>query len=133
LNSGEHNFLPCETFKNKSGVYVVDNFSLPYETIDLIFNRNNIFSNLQFHDPLQIKYNLYEKNHWRPYFTLERNNIWRGKFEPFYSLSNFGPCYSPGLVNKMKESLIKEMRVGITAARSGMNLPTKFKKKVNFI
>jgi hypothetical protein len=36
---------------------------------------------------------------------------------------------SPGLVNKMNEGLIKEIRVGITAARSGMNLQTKFKKK----
>ena len=33
----------------------------------------------------------------------------------------------------MKESLIKEMRVGITAARSGKNLQTKFKKKTEQI
>jgi hypothetical protein len=30
----------------------------------------------------------------------------------------------------MIEGLIKEMRVGVTAARSGMNLQTRFKKKV---
>ena len=30
----------------------------------------------------------------------------------------------------MIEALIKEIRVGITASRSGMNLQTKFKKKV---
>lgn len=44
-------------------------------------------------------------------------------------MTNFGPVLSPGLVNKMTNSLIKEVRVGIAAARSGMNLQTKFKKK----
>lgn len=66
---------------------------------------------------------------WIPYINPKNDMIWRGKFEPFYSMSNFGPVLSPGLVNKMNEGLIKEMRVGITAARSGMNLPTRFKKK----
>lgn len=128
----EVNFLPVDVFKDRSGKIIEDKQNLPYETIDCIFNRNNIYMNLQYHDPSQIKYNLYDNECWMPYIGLKSNQIWRGKFEPFYSLSNFGPVYSPGLVNKMKESLIKEVRVGITAARSGMNLQTRFKKKVNF-
>ena len=60
---------------------------------------------------------------------MENGNIWRGKFEPFYSICNFGPVYSPFLVKKMTDALIKEMRVGIAAARSGKNLATRFKKK----
>lgn len=76
-------------------------------------------------------YNLYDNTRWRPLFHTDNdNNIFKNKFEPFYSMTNFGPTCSPKLVNKMKESLIKEMRVGITAARSGKNLQTKFKKKV---
>jgi hypothetical protein len=95
----------------------------------LIFNRNNIYINKQYHDPAHINYNLYEKEEWMPYITLKDDQIWRGKFEPFYSPTSFGPVLSPNLINKMTESLIKEVRVGITAARSGMNLQTKFKKK----
>lgn len=44
-------------------------------------------------------------------------------------MSNFGPVISSGLIVKMSGALIKEVRVGIAAARSGMNLQTKFKKK----
>lgn len=121
------NFLPVDIFKDSSG-QVVEEIILPYETIDLIFNQNNIYANCQFHSPEQIYYNLYEKSQWLPYFMID-NNIWRGKFEPFYSVCNFGPVYSPSLVKKMTDALIKEMRVGIAAARSGKNLPTKFKKK----
>lgn len=128
----EMSLLPIEVFKGRNGKIVQENFSLPYETIDLIFNRNNIYMNMQYHDPMFIKYNLYDKECWRPYI-LNGDSIWRGKFEPFYSLTNFGPCYSPGLINKMKESLVKEMRVGLTAARSGKNLQTRFKKKNEYI
>jgi hypothetical protein len=77
-------------------------------------------------------YNIYDNQNWLPYVRFDNGDIFRGKFEPFYSVSNLGPVLSPGLVNKMRDSLIKEMRVGITAARSGMNLQTKFKKKVNY-
>lgn len=126
----EINFLPVDNFKDKTGNFIEEKINMPYETIDLIFNRNNIYFNMQYHDPYFIKYNLYDRECWRPYVSLSTDGIFRGRFEPFYSLTNFGPCYSPGLVNRMKESLIKEMRVGITAARSGMNLQTKFKKKV---
>lgn len=44
-------------------------------------------------------------------------------------MTNFGPVLSPNLVSKMSNALVKEVRVGIAAARSGMNLQTKFKKK----
>ena len=128
INKGnEKNFLPVDIFKVNG--QPVQDIVLPYETIDLIFNQNNIYANCQFHSPDQIYYNLYEKSQWLPYIKLENGNIWRGKFEPFYSICNFGPVYSPFLVKKMTDALIKEMRVGIAAARSGKNLPTRFKKK----
>ncbi len=131
MKSGnDYNLIPVDTFKDINGKMAVDNFKLPYETIDLIFNRNNVYANIQYHDPAFIKYNIYDRTQWLPYFFLKGDKIWNGKFEHFYPLLNFGSSYSPGMINKMKDSLIKEMRVGIMAARSGMNLETKFKKKV---
>jgi len=128
INKGdEKNFLPVDIFTEKGEI--VPDVQMPYETIDLIFNNNNIYANCQYHDPSNIYYNFYEKNQWYPYFIIDKKNIWRGKFETFYSLSNFGPVYSPGLIKKMTDALIKEMRVGIAAARSGKNLTTKFKPK----
>lgn len=57
--------------------------------------------------------------------------IWTGLFAPFYPLANFGPMISANLINKMREALIKEVRVGVSISRSSSNLQTKFKKKVN--
>ena len=129
LNKGnEKNFLAQDIFIDSSG-NKVETISLPYETIDLIFNQNNIYANCQYHSPDQIYYNIYDETQWLPYFRLEKNTIWRGKFPQFYSLCNFGPTHSPSVIRKMTDSLIKEMRVGICAARSGKNLPNKLKKK----
>lgn len=60
-----------------------------------------------------------------------KRKIWNGIFESFYPLANFGPPLSPNLINKMREALIKEVRVGVTISRSSLNMQTKFKKKVN--
>ena len=124
------NFLSVDIFKDKSGQVITNEPKLPYETIDLIFNRNNVYANMQYHDPAHIMYNLYDKNAWLPYFLLKGDQLFRGKVEPFYSISNFGSPYTPSLINRMKDNLIKEMRIGITAARSGLNLQTRFQKKV---
>ena len=61
----------------------------------------------------------------------QKKKIWNGIFESFYPLANFGPPVSPNLINKMREALIKEVRVGVTISRSSLNMQTKFKKKVN--
>lgn len=66
---------------------------------------------------------------WIPYFNCENDKIWRGKFDHFYNMSNFNSALSPGLIVKMTNSLVKEVRVGIAAFRSGINLQTRFKKK----
>jgi len=137
LRSQDNSFSPVEEFRDSTGNIVDDSLlNLPYETIDIIFNRNNIWISLNNHDPKMIKYNIYEKSRWMPYFDLEdehiskgQDKIWTGNFDMFYSLTNFGPIFKPKMVNKMRENLMKEIRVGITAARSGMSLPTRFKKK----
>jgi len=121
-------FLPVDEFKDRSGK-TVTHTALPYATLDIIFNKNNIFANRQYHDPAHIKYNLYQKKEWIPYCHLKEEKIWRNKFQNFYSMMNFGSAISPGLIVKMTNALVKEVRVGIAAARSGMNLQTRFKKK----
>lgn len=61
LNSdNDRFFLPVDEFKDRNGK-TLSHISLPYETIDIIFNKNNIFANKQYHDPAHIRYNLYEK------------------------------------------------------------------------
>jgi len=59
-SDGEQYLLPVDEFKDDAGVHL-NNVLLPFETIDVIFNRRNIYANLQFHDPCHMKYNIYQK------------------------------------------------------------------------
>ena len=140
LAENKNTFSKVEYFKDKYGRDVNnEDLRLPYETLDFIFNRNNIWINLNNHDPKYMKYNIYDPERWMPFFDIrDRNNqdsssiegpIWTGNFDMFYSLTNFGPSFRPKTVNKMRENLIKEVTRGIIAARSGLNLQTRFKKK----
>ena len=99
-----------------------------------------MFANFQHFDPTAILYDIYNENRWKPFIDMNiystetdksKMKIWNGIFEPFYPLAHFGPQLSPSLINKMREALIKEIRVGITISRSSINMQTKFKKKVN--
>ena len=60
-SDGEQYLLPVDDFKD-STEKSLENVYLPFETLDLIFNRKNIWANTQFHDPSHIKYNIYEKS-----------------------------------------------------------------------
>ena len=59
-SDGEHYLLQVDEFKNEDGIHI-DNVILPFDTIDIIFNRRNIYANTQFHNPCHIKYNLNQK------------------------------------------------------------------------
>jgi len=127
-SNGEQFLLPIEDFKDDMG-HILMNVNMPFETLDLIFNRRNIWANCQFHDPCHIRFNIYDEDCWYPFINLKNGKIWNDKFEPFFSLANFSSQLSPNQVLRMRETLIREVRIGVTAARSGMNLQTKFKKK----
>ena len=49
-------------FKNVEKIYCSNNnIKSLINTIQIIFNKNNIYANKQYHDPSQIRFNLYEK------------------------------------------------------------------------
>ena len=60
-SNGEQNLVATDDFKNEKGMLIDNNINLPFETIDIIFNRRNIYANIQYHDPAHIKYNLYDR------------------------------------------------------------------------
>jgi len=70
MNSEKDQYvLPIDKFVDAEGEEVMP-VVLPYETIDIIFNRNNIFANYQYFDPTSCLYDIYDTNRWRPFIDL---------------------------------------------------------------
>lgn len=96
--------------------------TLPYRTIDIIFNKKNVYMNLQHYDPGRIIYDIYDDNLWYP-FCKESFKLYGAFYSP--------PVLLPPLnllgAKKLHSNVIKELIIGISALRSGKNLPTSWK------
>mmetsp|Transcript_7155 Transcript_7155/g.13106 ORF Transcript_7155/g.13106 Transcript_7155/m.13106 type:complete len:873 (+) Transcript_7155:138-2756(+) len=94
---------------------------LPYRTIDIIFNHKNIYMNMQHFDPTKIIYDLEDPTLWHPFLKNETNS------KPFYSSPSFSPPLNYNIADKLSIKIIKEIKNGISALRSGNNLGTSWK------
>ena len=96
----------------------------PYRTIDIIFNNKNIFMNLQHFDPSRIIYDLYDESLWFPFVCKNFK-----AFSAFYPPPVMVPPLSLPQSKKLHSSIIKEMKISISALRSGKNLGTSWKNQ----
>jgi centrosomal protein CEP76 len=99
-----------------------NDISLPYRTIDVIFNNSNIYLNLQYFDPAKILYDIFDTTLWHPFIPNFNKN-----FLPFYPPPVFYPNILKDPALKLQNKLLKEIRVGISALRSGKNKGTSWK------
>lgn len=103
------------------GVPVVE---VPYRTIDVIFNNKNIYMNLQHFDPTRILYDIYDKTLWCP-FVPDNQKV----FGAFYSPPTLHPPLHLPVAKRLHDSIIKEIKISISALRSGKNLGTSWKNQ----
>lgn len=94
---------------------------LPYRTIDIIFNHQNIYMNMQHFDPTKILYDLEDPTLWHPFLEKATNS------KPFYSSPSFTPPLNYNIADKLTIKIIKEIKNGISALRSGNNQGTSWK------
>lgn len=127
----ENYILPVEYFKDELGNTLPDIY-LPYESIDIIFNQNNIFANLQDSSPTNIYYNLYNRNQWLPFFCYpqETNKIFNEKFSNFYYQNiKIETIRNNNIITKINSKLPRDIKISIATSRKEKNLPTRFKNK----
>jgi centrosomal protein CEP76 len=99
----------------------------PYRTIDIIFNNKNIFMNLQHFDPTRLIYDIYDDTLWYPFV---KNNF--KAYPAFYPPPIMVPPLSLAQSKKLHSSIIKEMKISISALRSGKNLGTSWKNQNDY-
>jgi hypothetical protein len=94
---------------------------LPYRTIDIVFNHTNVFMNLQHFDPTKILYDIEDATMWHPFLKSPVNS------RPFYSSPSFSPPMSYMIADKLQIRVIKDIKKGVSALRSGNNQGTSWK------
>ncbi len=131
--------------KNENNSYTFDwkenykkaeviNEVIPYRTIDVIFNKKNMYINKQHPNPSAIYYDLYDSTKWYTVLKtispdLEQDNfkIWIEDIPSFYSFKNFQPLYSDEELDIMKKNILSCLSNTIRNMRSQSNSTTFFK------
>ena len=112
----------------------VKNDILPYKTIDIVFNKKNIWINLQNPDPVRILYDLYNNQRWMSVLKTRndagKEMIWKNDIPTFYSFRNFASFYTEDEMEATKKSILKAVNEAIRSTRMIKNLSTKFKRAV---
>jgi len=94
---------------------------LPYRTIEVIFNNSNVFMNRQHYDPAKILYDVQNNMFWKEYMPG-----WRTELVSFYTPRSFDAPIHMTRASDLQMKIIKEIRLGISAFRSGINLGTSW-------
>lgn len=150
IKTKEHFILKNEELKK------LKNEVLPYRTIDAIFNKKNIFINLQNPNPACIHYDIYDITKWHPFLLTEFKNtkrqnrhppqhttnttttnnnntslnvnmIWKETIPPFYSFKNCKNPYTIDEIDKMKKEIVFEFQKTIRSIRNQKGLNSFFK------
>jgi centrosomal protein CEP76 len=116
----------------------VKNEVLPYRTLDIIFNKKNIFVNIQNPNPAGIEYDLYDKAKW--FSVLKKRDasndledeIWKQDIPAFYAFKNFLPPYTDEEIELMKKSILSSLTHTIRNVRIQKNLNSFFKSVILF-
>ena len=127
----EQFILKREQFKE------IKNEVLPYRTIDVIFNKKNVFVNLQNPNPVGIFYDIYDVDKWYQFLRakdeeqkeeeIKEEKIWKEDIPSFYSFKIFANPFTLEEIDKMKKNILFEFQKTIRSIRNQKGLNSFFK------
>ena len=93
---------------------------------------------MQFPNPAKIMFHLHNRTAWNPYLyigdfqSISKQVAWKDSVGIFYSFIGMGPPLREVEVKAITDDILKATKFGVTAARSGQNLPTSWKNPVTY-
>ncbi|KAL4496977.1 hypothetical protein ABPG72_002133 [Tetrahymena utriculariae] len=115
-------FKKVEEFGDREGEFE----DLPYKSIQIVFNHKNVYGNLSNQNPTSIFYHLHDPKKWYPY--LEGN---QQKLGSFYLPSNPYPKMSKQAADNSLDSILSDIKDGISNMRSNEGLQTQWKSNLD--
>ncbi|CAD2105753.1 double C2-like domain-containing protein, putative [Plasmodium vinckei lentum] len=111
-----------EIFQNRNRDVPPSGPSLPYKTIDLIFNNTNIYVNLQDPDPLNIWYDYWKFDYWFPFSSIQYN------IQPCFTIKTFSHKIEDMELDRLAKDLRTNIEENINIYRASRNLSTRWNK-----
>ncbi|VUZ99135.1 double C2-like domain-containing protein, putative [Plasmodium vivax] len=111
-----------ELFNNRVTDIPIGGPSVPYKTIDLIFNNKNIFLNLQDPNPLNIWYDYWRVDLWFPFSSIDYN------IQPCFTIKNYSHKIEDMELDRLAKELRSNIEKNINIYRASRNLSTRWNR-----
>lgn len=98
---------------------------LPYETLEVIVNHENVWANLQGHSIPALGFNIEETDRWLPFIAKD---VWEPPTQtrPFYSVGRIGPKLPPQRLSALRTQLHRAIKVAYGDWRGTRSLRTRW-------
>ncbi|KAJ3441104.1 centrosomal protein of 76 kda [Anaeramoeba flamelloides] len=114
--------------KEEEEIEIKDEQIIPYMTIEIIANHQNLWGNVQESlDPVDLIFDFDNKKLWNPFIDPEEG--FEQDVKPFYEPCRLGPRIPVGRAKLFATRIRKEVIAGYTNFRHGQNKKTIFLKK----
>jgi len=97
---------------------------IPYETIEVLVNHENVWANLQGHALTSMTFNVEDKERWLPF--IEEDVFEPAPPRPFYSVGRVGPKLPPQRLEALRQQLRSSIRTAYFSWRQTRNLKTRW-------
>ncbi|SBT50479.1 double C2-like domain-containing protein, putative [Plasmodium ovale wallikeri] len=111
-----------ELFQNRTKEIPIGGPSLPYKTIDILFNNKNIYVNLQDSSPLNIWYDFWKFDFWFPFTSIEYN------LKPCFTIKSFSHKMEDMELDRVAKELRNNIEKNINIYRASRNLCTRWNR-----
>ncbi|ANQ11016.1 Uncharacterized protein PCOAH_00052390 [Plasmodium coatneyi] len=111
-----------ELFNNRVTDIPTGGPSIPYKTIDLIFNNKNIFLNLQDPNPLNIWYDYWKVDLWFPFSSIDYS------IQPCFTIKNYSHKIEDMELDRLAKELRGSIEKNINIYRASRNLSTRWNR-----
>jgi len=98
---------------------------LPYDSIDVVFNEQNLWANRQNHHPACIYYDFKDEKAWQPLLKDDQDRK-EHPFTPIRKDVTIDPALSQNVIERIRQDLEMEMTQNITLYRFKAGLDTMF-------
>ena len=100
---------------------------LPYETLEVLVNHENIWANLQGHNLTGSSFNLEDTDRWHPFIDHGEDGwVPPAPPRPFYSVGRIGPQLPPQRLSALKAQLFRAIKIAYADWRTTRSLRTRW-------
>ena len=102
---------------------------IPYETLEVVVNHENVWANLQTHGLTSCGFDIEDGDRWLPFI---QRDVWEPPTppRPFYSIARLGPKLPPQRLSALRQQILQGIKTSYSEWRNTRNMRVRWHSKL---